>query len=211
MPLPMVHLAIAVGIYSPQKSLPPPAFLLGSLAPDAIHMRPDSGRGDKEAVHLGQDPARLRNLLASHTEGADHLPNFAAGYVAHVLADRLWRQTVYPAFLARLPKETAAADLRTLYYRDTDQIDCDLYRALPWRPEVWTLLASAPAIDFPPLLAAAEIARWQERTLAWYDDPDHEPGIEACYIRPEDVHEFIAQASGQIAEGLDDWRHCRER
>jgi len=52
MPLPMVHLAVAVRLYEAQGVLPPSGFLLGSLAPDAIHARPGTQRADKDVTHL---------------------------------------------------------------------------------------------------------------------------------------------------------------
>lgn len=52
MPLPMVHLAIAVQAHKLISSEPTPAFLLGSIAPDAIHMRPNTTRNDKQKTHL---------------------------------------------------------------------------------------------------------------------------------------------------------------
>jgi hypothetical protein len=57
MPLPMVHLAIAVRAHELMGSEPTPAFLLGSIAPDAIHMRPNATRDDKRKTHLLSDVA----------------------------------------------------------------------------------------------------------------------------------------------------------
>ena len=42
MPLPMVHCAIAMGLAAREQRLPSGAFLLGSIAPDAIHTRPNT-------------------------------------------------------------------------------------------------------------------------------------------------------------------------
>ncbi len=56
MPLPMVHLAVAIQMHRLEQRIPSPDFLLGSIAPDAIHMRPDTGREDKQRVHLAEIP-----------------------------------------------------------------------------------------------------------------------------------------------------------
>lgn len=51
MPLPMIHLSVAVNI---EKSLGlenSPLFFLGSISPDAIHMRIDSSSKDKNKIH----------------------------------------------------------------------------------------------------------------------------------------------------------------
>jgi hypothetical protein len=62
MPLPMVHLAVAVRVHEVESRVPSSAFLLGSIAPDAIHMRPGTGRDDKRRVHLvdPHDPGHER-------------------------------------------------------------------------------------------------------------------------------------------------------
>ena len=52
MPLPMIHLAVAVGVHTLAGREPSAAFLLGSIAPDAIHMRDGADRSDKERTHL---------------------------------------------------------------------------------------------------------------------------------------------------------------
>jgi len=97
MPLPMVHLAVAVQMHRLEGSAPSPDFLLGSIAPDAIHMHPDSGRDDKRRVHLAEihDPhhERARLLLAQHGSDRSSAMGFAEGYVAHLLTDYLWFET----------------------------------------------------------------------------------------------------------------------
>jgi hypothetical protein len=55
MPLPMVHLWVAVQMGEARGIWPSPEFLLGSIAPDAVHMRPGYERVHKRRSHL-QDP-----------------------------------------------------------------------------------------------------------------------------------------------------------
>ena len=66
MPLPMVHLSVAVALSEKEGRFPSADFLLGSIAPDAIHMRPNSSRLDKEHVHLidlGASPQRIAAII----------------------------------------------------------------------------------------------------------------------------------------------------
>jgi hypothetical protein len=167
MPLPMVHLTVAVRRYESDGTLPP-AFLLGSLAPDAIHMRPGAGREDKARTHLLAPPdtadhAAIRDLLGRYRTADRELADFAAGYAAHLLTDRHWAEAVYRPFRRALPPTLDPVSRRELYYRETDQLDFDLYHHMPWRPRVWELLALAPARDFAGLLKAAEIGRSSDR------------------------------------------------
>lgn len=50
MPLPMVHFSVAVKYFENEEI--PSAFLLGSIAPDSIHMRKNTNREDKKLTHL---------------------------------------------------------------------------------------------------------------------------------------------------------------
>jgi hypothetical protein len=209
MPLPMVHCAIAVQLGERLDRPPSAAFLLGSIAPDAIHMRPNAQQDDKRRTHM-DDPAdtpdhtRLQELLSQHAGGPS--ASFTAGYVAHILADRLWRRTVLTAFRAQLPPDTASSTERSLYYQDTDQVDFNLYRRSAWRPMVWELLGTATAPEYHPLLSADEIGRWRQRTLDWFDTLKQEPGVTPQYVTDSMVANFIVQAADEVAERFTKWR-----
>jgi len=190
----MVHLAIAVGVYTE----PTAGFLLGALAPDAIHMRPGTSREDKNVTHIVVDAREwpeepVREWLAGYREAPAPLRDLARGYAVHVLCDRLWGRTVYQGFRRGLPALDAAA-LRALYYRETDQVDIDLYRTVPWRERVWRLLAGAEARDVPGLLSAGEIDAWRVRTLGWYEAPEHDPGIVPEHITRARVEAYVEEA-----------------
>jgi len=204
MPLPMVHLAIAAQLQKADGEGLSPAFLLGSLAPDAIHMRLNAGLGAKAKVHLVDAPdpqfERVRALL-----GAEAEMGFAAGYAAHLLTDHLWREQVIEPFHRDSPPDLAEEVKRALYYRETDQVDFDLYHRMPWRQAVWRLLADARPPDFAGLLTGAEIGGWRDRTLGWFNSGMQEPGIEPVYIRYGEVLAFIDRAAAWVADTLGAW------
>jgi hypothetical protein len=207
MPLPMVHLAVAIQLGERYNQFPSPDFLLGSIAPDAIHMRPGNTYNDKHVTHLTSpadtpDHARVHDLLLQYTE----TPAFTAGYAAHLLTDRLWIQTTFVTFRASLPPDVDDAARRTLYYQETDQIDCNLHRDMSWRPTVWAALAQATAPDFPPWLTNSEIHLWRERTMNWFDDPGHNPHISPQYVTDALVANFIQQAAEYVANQFLTWQ-----
>jgi hypothetical protein len=203
MPLPMVHLSVAVALSEKAGYFPSADFLLGSLAPDAIHMRPHSVKLDKEHVHLidlGASPQDLLQLFRSNYGLHESQPDgFSGGYLAHLLTDRLWWQTIITPFRTKFPPDFPEPDFRKLYYRDTDRIDLDLYRLASWRPQAWSSLESASAADFPPFLTAAEIMQWRDRTLRWFDDPAHTALGQPVYLTLLDTQTFIVQAVNEIA------------
>jgi hypothetical protein len=203
MPLPMVHLSVAVSLCEKEGYFPSPDFLLGSIAPDAIHMRPNTGERDKERVHLlelGASPRELAGLFKAQygPEGFQSL-GFSEGYLAHLLTDRLWWEAVFSPFRKKLPPTLPEKNVRSLYYRDTDQVDLDLYLQSPWRPDAWARLKKATAAGFPLFLAAEEVTQWRDRTLLWYEDPRHEPGVEPVYITRMATQVFIERAATEIA------------
>jgi hypothetical protein len=208
MPLPMVHLAVAVQLAAQQQQFPSPAFLLGSLAPDAIHMRVDAGYADKQRTHLDHlddaDHRQLQALLAEYRTHPDPLPAFAAGYAAHLLTDRLWLLEVIPDF-QKLVEAIDPVERRTIYYEDTDQVDFNIYHHADWQVEVWEQLRTAESVDFMPLLRDSEIHQWRERTLAWFADAKHEPKITPRYITDELTHDFIRRAVEYVATHFAAW------
>ncbi len=211
MPLPMVHLAVAVRICEIKGTVPSPDFLLGSIAPDAIHKRPGTGRDDKQRVHLnaiGPDPdhERIRTLLVRHWKEGSGASDFCEGYAIHLLTDRLWAGTVIAPFRERAPRDLSRQDLRTLYYQETDQIDFNLYHHMPWRAEVWKKLALAEPVPFEPLLTAGEIGLWRDRTLDWFETLKEEPKIEPVHVTDADVRAFIEQAATAIHSRIEGWR-----
>ena len=151
-------------------------------------------------IDLGASPPELLRLFRTGYGLAESQPaGFAGGYLTHLLTDRLWWQTIIAPFRDKFPPTFPEPDFRSLYYRDTDRIDLDLYHQMAWMPQVWTSLGSASATDFPPFLTAAEILQWRDRTLRWFDDPIHDSLVEPVYITHLDTQAFIGRAVGQIA------------
>jgi hypothetical protein len=212
MPLPMVHLAVAMRLCSSRGIAPSPAFLLGSLAPDAIHMRDSVLSEDKHYVHLRkardqEDLRRIHDLLKSHRSQSPDMKDFAEGYVVHILTDLVWASTVYEVFCSSLPEGIAPQAQRILYYQETDQVDFNLYATVPWRSEVWELLDTARPVDFDSLLTAEEIRGWQQRVLRWFDEIKEEPRIQPKYITEEIVLHFIDDAVRIILEWFRESSH----
>jgi hypothetical protein len=209
MPLPMVHLAIAVQMCELNNKGLTPSFLLGSIAPDAIHMRPNTGRSHKDQTHLLDSSdvdyaERVHALLAQHGATDSEASDLAKGYVAHLLADRMWVQTVIIPSRARIPSGLSPQEKRTLYYQDADQIDLDVYHQAPWRPYVWEQLAMSQPIDFY-LLTAQEIGQWRDRTLKWYEQQKSGPR-ETVFITYADTQDFVSQAAQVIAAYFAVWK-----
>jgi hypothetical protein len=220
MPLPMVHLSVAMRLCALCGWAPSPSFLLGSLAPDAIHMREAASADDKRRVHFraeeaAGDRAAVVTAVWAAVPPDDAAANEqAAGYLAHLFTDYPWTASLVRPEQARQAAAGAARDeIRALYYRETDQIDFDLYHQQPWRPQAWQLLAAARPVGMPGLLTAQEIGAWRDRTLHWFGETIQEPGITPTHYRPADVAAFIEDTAAGLARDADFWwptaRRCR--
>lgn len=209
MALPMVHLSVAHHLVQFHDYLPRPVFYLGSIAPDAIHMRPDTNRKDKRAVHLAEDSlyslSRVQWLIDRHWRASENAA-FAEGYCIHILTDLYWRDKVVESLFAELEDSIPRHELRTLYYNECDKIDLELYDQQPWRNHIWDLLKSAETGDFEELLSQEEIKRWRDRVLSWYDKNRHKGDYQSRYITKELVLHFIIDASTRAYEQMALWK-----
>lgn len=207
MPLPMVHFAVAMKLYAALNLEIAPEFLLGSIAPDAIHLRKGWTPADKVITHFGlpydyPDWAKMDPILARAVDAPPPLASLTAGYVAHVLTDQLWIDTVAIPNRSHIPAELSQDERKALYYRETDQIDFNFYHHAPWRPLVWTRLATAQAADVDPLLTSDEIDGWRLRVLGWFSDGTKEPRITPVYYTDAQVADFVERAAVFVREEL---------
>jgi hypothetical protein len=208
MALPMVHLSVAHQLVCAYGYRPAPAFYLGSIAPDAIHMRPGTDREDKWAVHLSLDGAidvaRVQQLMAECWRASADTA-FAEGYCVHLLTDRYWRDEVVWPLLARLGN-MSRQEQRILYYAECDKIDLELYDRQPWREDVWALLQRAEAGDFVGLLAQQEIEMWRDRVLGWFEENRNKGDYSSHHLTREMALGFIRDASSRASEQMASWR-----
>jgi len=220
MPLPMVHLSVAHKLINAGLQIKDqPQFYLGSISPDAIHMRANIVPAEKSATHLIPD-GQTRGSMWNNTSGDDYVklvfdfieankPNtnldFLLGYAVHNLTDMYWTNNIYYQFATDY--ETSAAPIENLqkaYYIDTDIVDYVLYTTSPWQPDIWQLLQTATSSNFLNLLSASEIKLWNERTLNWYTKPENQYKFEGTpkYITQQDTENFISQCVETIMIGM---------
>lgn len=196
MAFPMVHLLIADQWAQDKPELREcPAYFLGALAPDAIHMRePIKYPHDKNITHLNALPASRFDThdLLSYWQ-ARRSP-FDLGYAIHVLTDVLWvrfYKDTYPTLIVGGHTDN------TRYYPDANRIDARLYAEHAARPRLCALLAQAAAPDDHPLLSKAEIEGWRDRVIESFGkEPDTNPLKVFSY---DDIDRLILHS----ADGID--------
>jgi len=213
MPLPMVHLGVGKKIVDAGfeiKSLS--QFYLGSISPDAIHMRKNADRLAKKITHLGRSTTVGMNFTDESEDGYIKIMldfvnrnkskidiDFLWGYVIHILTDMYWSKTVHNKFVEDYKKDTAPIqDERWAYYNDTDILDQVLFNECDWKDDVWQSLQRAEYFDFLDILSAQEIESWNKRTLHWFDSGESQHKNPVKYITKADIENFISFCSETI-------------
>lgn len=210
MPLPMVHLGIAIA-YCEYTSVPA-SFYLGNISPDAIHMRKNTDRQDKRRTHLELNEIGDISLL--ETTYKEYMLRksdtdwqwFVRGYFAHLLTDYYWLHTIYKNYSERASVERfTSKQKRIIYYQETDQIDYNLYRTKDWKDSVWKDLIEMKSYDFEPLISFDEINFWRMRTIHWFDLISEEPLIQPQYITESQVNDFMVETAKDLRRLFNEW------
>lgn len=192
MAYPALHLLVAAQAAAASALGSDGVYLLGAIAPDAIHARHGTGtsRGKRE-THLharGDGIAETEAYLAAYGRTPFHL-----GYAVHVLTDRLWAGFYVPAYPALMLPDGHTNPV--VYAPDAEWID----RALAYedlrRTGILALLEEAVPPDDHPLLTADEIGRWRDRYIRIYHAVDRMPEGAPVHMKLPQVKAFMDQAA----------------
>ncbi|NUU79854.1 hypothetical protein [Paenibacillus xylanilyticus] len=220
MPLPMVHLHVAVLFANAcPEHVERGSFYLGNIAPDSIHMREGTTREDKEYTHFNPKGdenyvARLQEVYSTYMEqrSDEGWKWFVRGYFMHVLTDYFWFRSLYPEFVERVTRtddnngvKRTKDELGRLYYQETDQIDFNLYHHAGWSGDVWRLLKCTPSYDVVGRLTAEEILRWRDRTVSFFNEQANEPGIVPAYMTDDMVSSFVTDTVQRLIVLIHSW------
>jgi len=207
MPLPMVHFCTARGcVHDISKLIDCPLFYLGSISPDAIHMRTGADKLSKSITHLHADGSQwINNVLSFLKQNKTKFNySFLLGYGIHIFTDIIWRDTLYENFKLKYERDCSPIqDITWAYYNDTDQLDFELYKKIQWLQNIWNLLEAAEPISIDGILSADEISAWNKHTLHWYGSGESQHKNPVKYISIEDVMEFIQTAGREIRNILN--------
>lgn len=200
MPWPMVHFAIAEKV---RMSNANPQFLLGSIAPDAIHMRGKVTRTEKGYTHFvvdGKWPTAdiiKQNCLAYLGESHSvEWKEFILGYFAHIYTDSRWIETIYADF-ERMDQGEPQTQ-RKRYNSEMSQIEFALLRSEAWVQGALVKLKQANAFRIDPLLTQDEVSRYRDSKIEWLSRKENEPNIQPNHFTVERVKAFIATTSDEL-------------
>jgi hypothetical protein len=203
----MVHFAIGTKIYLND---PSPNLLLGSIAPDAIHMRDNVTRKDKGYTHLFNEDTLpsletiKTNCLKYFNENSEvEWKDYILGYFAHLYADLRWTETIYAEFERNY--QGNKQDIRNIYNEEVSQVEFNLLKSEEWAQSVITKLQRAKAFSIEPFITDEEVSQYRNVKIEWLQDNENEPKIKPIYFTEESVKSFIIKTSNELNKLFEEW------
>ena len=219
MPFPATHLLVADALlaHKPRLSADAAQFMLGALAPDAVHYRNEYMGAAMKNIGPAKKITHLcpvseeRWGSVTDNEGwvrcvqawlCKNPGPLAGGYAAHVLTDLYNNMTLWENFRANHPAE-AAKGYVSGYYRDMQEIDLRLYLSYVQDTEIERLLTKALPCDMPGLATAEEICAIRGNILHEnYKGRMPAKAFEYSYVTYDDMLDFIEETVAVIERWL---------
>lgn len=203
---PMMHMLIADRIYAEMSGSIHSygEFLLGSIAPDAVHMRDDYTRELKRTAHYRySSESPLSHFDPFFDEYAvSENRDFVLGYLVHLLSDMIWYHSVRVPFKERfLQAPSQDMSLNEAYYADCVQIEETLF----WEqnaPLIISAVKESKAYSLEGMIDAESVSAWKEKLISDYNNKKHiSPHTQ--YISEQHIRDYIASCSKECSQYLD--------
>jgi len=211
MAFPLTHLLVAEKVLESFPTLSPEQFLLGSVAPDAVHYRAEfvnSSQSNigatKKITHLcpvsdekwGQVTDNNGWVVCVQKFLTKHNNSLAQGYAVHVLTDIFNNKTLWFEFRTKHP-DIAAQGYQSGYYQDLHKIDHRLYKEVICTSNTFEQLKKATPQDMPKLISAQEMQAIQNNlvNIAYANAPQDTNTSDCNYITYEEMQKFINKAA----------------
>jgi len=215
MAFPITHLLVADELLArcPRPGADGAQFMLGALAPDAVHYREgfegaamkNIGNAKKVthlcpvndepwgSVTLNDDWIQRVKVWTKNSTGP-----MAEGYAVHVLTDIHNNLTLWERFRTQYPTE-AAKGYASDYYRDLQEIDIRLYLSHVKDTRIEMLLRCARPYDMPGLVSAGEIGTIRDNILCEnYKGRTPVDGYKYAFVSYDEMLVFIDEAVDTI-------------
>ena len=215
MAFPITHLLVADALLHrrPRSDTDAAQFLLGALAPDAVHYREGFAGAEmknigaaKKITHLCPVSDERWGAVTDNEGWIKCIRNWACsiagpaaeGYAVHTLTDCYNNLTLWHRFRTRHPAE-AAKGYASGYYRDLQEIDLRLYLAHVKGSRIERLLAMAEPCDMPGLVSAEEVRAIRDNILYEnYKGRVPAASHEYTFVTYDETLEYIAKTADFI-------------
>lgn len=218
----MIHMEIAYRLlqYLPQVKHPA-EFVLGSVAPDAVHMAASFDLNRKINSHLfvecgpwgdTQDSERWkRNINAFFEKAVAAEPeparrDFALGICVHCLTDRLNDIRIWKKAQSIYLQAMAFEEFKEVYYREYRNIDWWLYQNSENAAAIRELLTDAASFAIEGLTDREELERQREHLLYEQYNVEKVDLTMNRFLTAERIEDFMTYVTDNIRETLALWR-----
>ena len=215
----MIHMEIAYRLLKRIPQISNAAeFILGSVAPDSVHMNPNYNISMKVKSHLfegcgtwsdTQDYQRWKRNINSFCKtiaGKEHAyRDFGIGICVHCLTDywndlKIWRKLQSE----NIPPMNIDA-FKKAYYPEAQGIDLWLYQNSKNTKIIRKMLSEAVALNVEGIVNKEDIERQRNHLLNTQYHVDMVDLSTYQYLSANDIHDFIEFTVNDIAETILKW------
>lgn len=217
MSYPMVHLKVAYRLLARDdggRIEKPGDFLLGSVAPDAVHFHDEYNVLLKERSHLWKFGPRwgitldsegwleaVRKFWKEH-QSVEHR-DFMAGYCTHLLTDWENDRCIWTPFREKMMRGADLDEVYGQYAAEAYGIDQWLYQDDRESPEIWRLLEQGQVYGVEGCIREEDLARQKQSLL--YEQFAGKEGIDVSGYRfctKEIMERFVEMCVEKISREI---------
>ncbi|MBD5528490.1 MAG: hypothetical protein HDR02_08810 [Lachnospiraceae bacterium] len=202
---PMMHLLIADEIYTEKSSSIHSYgdFLLGSIAPDAVHVKENYTREIKDISHYKFDSKSHISYFDTFFDEyyTSENKDFVVGYLVHLLSDMIWYHSVRVPFKEEFQKAPLQnMSMNEAYYADCEQIEQLMYFEKNASRIIETI-NRGQAYSVEGLIDAEDVKAWKEKLIFDYNNREN-ISIQTKYISEQHIRDYIENCAKECTEYL---------
>ena len=202
---PMMHLLIADEIYTEKSSSIHSYgdFLLGSIAPDAVHVKENYTREIKDISHYKFDSKSHISYFDTFFDEyyTSENKDFVVGYLVHLLSDMIWYHSVRVPFKEEFQKAPLQnMSMNEAYYADCEQIEQLMYFEKNASRIIETI-NRGQAYSVEGLIDAEDVKAWKEKLIFDYNNRKN-ISSQTKYISEQHIRDYIENCAKECTEYL---------
>ena len=213
----MIHMEVAYRLLDRLPWITQKAdFILGSVAPDSVHMNPEYQVSMKEISHLftgsgewgntedyGNWDRNIRTFWQDHGQQESLSRNFAAGICVHCWTDLIYARDIWMKLRHHYTPVIGFDAFQKKYYIEARGIDLWLWQNSPNTMEIKKLLEAGTFYPVAGLQSSANMSRLQENLLHHQYEGEKVDVTNHQYVPEAVIREFIREVPKEIAGYFD--------
>lgn len=188
MPKSTMHLWVAKKVADQLKFDAGASFLLGNISPNAINIKPNRTKDDKQISHLRKPTFNDGYKNAKKILQDKNSSDFLRGCALHIMLDDIWTKGPYYKTMKSLENTITKKEAQIGYLKDMDYIEAWLFRQNSSRT-IWSAVMNAPLERYFDILTPGEIDDFRKARLKSLNDKRNIPPSK--YITLDVVYSFI--------------------